>query len=91
MPPAEGSSVAGTPKPFQGVPKPSGVQPMAPAEGSSVTGTPKPIEAAMESPRFAAARFKPFKEILHELYVVEGYSLAEVMSIMELQHKFTEQ
>ncbi|KFY70226.1 hypothetical protein V499_09350 [Pseudogymnoascus sp. VKM F-103] len=59
-------------------------------DGSSVEGTPKSKEAALKSRSGTAARFAPFKEILHKLYVVDGYPLAKVMGIMELQHKFTE-
>ncbi|KFY54502.1 hypothetical protein V497_07669 [Pseudogymnoascus sp. VKM F-4516 (FW-969)] len=57
------------------------------AEGSSVAGTP---EAALDLPRVAASRFKPFKDILHKLYVVEEYPLRKVCSIMDLQYDFRE-
>ncbi|ELR06825.1 hypothetical protein GMDG_08117 [Pseudogymnoascus destructans 20631-21] len=73
---------------FQKVSDPPEIQPIPPAEGSPVEGTPK--EAAGKPPRGATARFEPFKELLHKLYIVEGRSLTKVMRIMELQHEFTE-
>ena len=88
-PPFSERTFAKTVMAFHNASYPLGIQPIPPAEGSSVAGTPEPKEAAVKHSRGSAARFEPFKEILHKLYVVEGYSLSKVMSIMELQHQFT--
>ncbi|OBT81519.1 hypothetical protein VE02_09749 [Pseudogymnoascus sp. 03VT05] len=74
---------------FQNVSDPLGTQPIPPAEGSSVARTPEQKDAAEKSSRGSVTRLEPFKEIIHDLYVVEGYSLSKVMSIMELQHEVT--
>lgn len=88
-PPFSERTYAKTVMAFQSASHPLGVQPIPLAEGSSVAGTPEPKEAAAKFSRGSAARFEPFKEIIHKLYVVEGYSLSKVMSIMELQHQLT--
>ncbi|OBT73189.1 hypothetical protein VF21_08706 [Pseudogymnoascus sp. 05NY08] len=85
-PPFSERTFAKTVMAFQNVSDPLGIQPIPPAEGSSVAGTPEPKDAAAKSSRGSVARFEPFKEIIHNLYVVEGYSLSKVISIMELQH-----
>ncbi|OBT42128.1 hypothetical protein VE00_08326 [Pseudogymnoascus sp. WSF 3629] len=69
---------------FQDVSKPLGVQPIPPAKGSSVAGTPKLKDCP------ARKRFEPFKKIIHELYMVERYSLEKMMIIMELRYAFIE-
>ena len=71
--------------------KPLGAQPIPPAKGSSVAGTPKPKQASVRWPCHAQKRFEPFKKIIHDLYMVERYSLEKIKSTMELQYAFIEQ
>ncbi|KFY34345.1 hypothetical protein V494_06855 [Pseudogymnoascus sp. VKM F-4513 (FW-928)] len=57
------------------------------ADESSSYSTLKTREYNAEA---VASRFEPFKDILHELYIEEGFSLKKVSKIMERQHGLKE-
>lgn len=71
--------------------RPLGQEPIPPAKGSSVAGTLKPKQASVRWPCHAQKRFEPFKKIIHDLYMVEKYSLGKIKRTMELQYAFIEQ